>query len=161
MQTHDILFFDSYNVPIKKQLTGNYSYSDFHTRETGNKGRAFKYVYKSDSVVANSVHFIRTQKSDRAERIYRQFARLHKAIRKRTHGGSSALKKLSNYMGKKLRAKFIDPTAEGYFLHYYGITTNWKGAYYDRLTSENSAKPDVAIETEKLENIKRSTRPLD
>lgn len=159
MMDHDILFFDKYNVPIKQALKPGYSYADFDTREASYRDRSFKYIYKSNAVVANSVHFARMKKSNQAERVYRQLARLHKRIWRKSRRNSYWLRKLSLFIGKLLRARFVDPENEGYFLHYYGITTNWKGVYYDRLTPENSSKPDVPIEAENLERIRRVIKP--
>ena len=148
LERNDAILFDSYNVPFKNIISGDYSYPDFSTREIENRGSGFKYIYKSDRVIANNIHFVRTRKGDLSEKIYRQLARLGRKLSR----GNAFARLLSRIVLRSLQLKYVDPS-QGYYLHFIGITTNWKGDYYDRFSEETSRQPDTDIEPEFLAPI--------
>jgi len=148
LERYDAIVFDSYNVPLKKMAPGDYSYPDFKTREIENRGSGFKYIYNSDKVIANNIHFVRTRKSDFSEKIFRQLVRLARKLSR----GNALQRLLSRVLLRNLQQKYVD-LSQGFYLHYLGITTNWKGAYYDRFGKEASSRPDTGIEPEFLAPI--------
>jgi len=153
LEKYDAILFDSYNVPFKGVDSGDYSYPDFRTREIDNRAAGFKYIYRSDRVFANSIHYVRTRKGNLSESFYRQVARTRRKLAR----GNALQRYLSRLLLRYLRLKYVDPS-QGYFLHFIGITTNWKGVYYDRLSEQASSAPDTDIEPEFLDPIAKLAR---
>ena len=125
---YDLVLFDAYRVPFIKPSSEDYSYADFSFRDDTPQNGGFKYFYKPKSVTANNIHDALLEK--RPKKIYRKLENIYNRI----NSGQSRnrfFRCLLYLMSFVLRRKLV-PINEGHFLHYTGITNNWKSIYWDR-----------------------------
>ena len=115
-----MLRFDSYTVPLAATATADYSFRDFRYRERAPRKGSSKYVIKGSLPGFMNVHHFNP-----AARFW------HKLLPK-----------------SWIRTP-LAPVADAYFLHYRGITTNWKAHSRDRLktvdTAANFLTEDTAV----------------
>jgi hypothetical protein len=124
----DVLLFDSYQVPFQDCHAEEYSFGNFTKRELYSRECAKKYIYHGSEVIANSVHFTRTLENETLNKVQAEVVRLCRKMRKKW-----VLSKLATLLSESISKTREVKLHEGYFLHYEGITTNWKGVYYNRL----------------------------
>ena len=125
---YNTLYFSSFLVPHIDNLPEDYSFSDYRRRFDRPTRHAGKYICKSSSARGVSAHYVEES-----------------GIRFVSYG-RLLLRRLLNYLIRypyKRRSKFSRPvelllrkishrkvksysTEEAYFLHFLGITTNWK-----------------------------------
>jgi len=116
----EMLHFDSYTVPFSATSTPDYSFRDFKYREKEPRNGSTKYVMKGDLPGFMNVHHFNP-----AAHFW------HRLL-----------------PGSWRRAPLV-PVTDAYFLHYRGITTNWKAHSRDRLktveTAANFLIEDTAV----------------
>ena len=112
-----------------------------------------KNIYKSERVNANSVHFARNIDNIVLYKLQRELVRFLETLSKR----GVATKVLSRLTEHLTKTKEVS-RQEGYFLHYLGVTTNWKEGYMNRLNNSISNADITDISPAYLENI-RSVSP--
>jgi len=150
----DVIMFDSYNVPYFGNEPEGYSFGEFTKRYLNTKKRVKKkYIYKNEGVVANNVHYARKIDNIVLYKLHRELVHFFKSLSKR----GVATKVLSRLVEHLTKTKEVSPQ-EGYFLHYLGVTTNWKKGYLNRLNNSISNAEITDIAPAYLENI-RSVSP--
>lgn len=112
--------FNSYTVPFTATPDPKYSFRDFRFREKEPRDKATKYVVNGDLPGIMNVHHF-----------------------------NPALRFWQKLLPGYRRPPAAVPLADAYFLHYQGITTNWKIHNADRLElidlSENMYIEDTAV----------------
>ena len=154
LQEFDVVSFDSYQVPLLDGGTNDYSFGDFSKRNRDSRGGAKKYIYRDSAVVANKAHFVRTVENEYLNKVQRQLLRLFRKMKDR-----AILTSLATFLAERISQTRQVRLSEGYFLHYVGITTNWKGAYYDRLQEETGRDDFVDIDPACLRKIRNVCGP--
>jgi hypothetical protein len=96
----NLLRFDSYMVPHDTSLRDNYSFVDYIKRETMPRNGAYKYIVNGNTADILNVH--------------------------KTEPRGKVRNLLKKALPKKYRHASVEPVENAYFLHYMGITTNWK-----------------------------------
>lgn len=159
MQHHDVACFIPYRVPVVRPLPDEYSYGFFQERREENQisrrrkaGKSTDLMYKSVyrfSKVAFVKHHIPELQVHLTlrKRLGRKLLKLVKRLQVLvgvnliTTSRREQLDSFDNvceYLVRKLESSVngmnIVPTSEAYFLEYMGITTNWKGSYWNRLS---------------------------
>jgi len=140
-----VIYFDSYSVPFSKTINESYSFKDFHFRRKDNRIKSKKYIYKFNDVLVNNVHSCVTKSHMYLPGKYllKLLDKVHTFILNISSRFLS-IKPLLSFMIApinfiySLYGIYDVPLKEGYFLHYIGITTNWKyesGAKWNRLVN--------------------------
>ena len=145
----DVVLFDSYQVPYQDCGSQDYSYGSFTKREPVNRKGGKKYIYRDSAVIANNVHFVRTVENELLNKTQKQLMRTFRQMKK-----TKALNKLATYLSESISRTREAKLHEGYFLHYGGITTNWKDVYYDRLSVDIDDDDLVDIDPTDLARIR-------
>jgi hypothetical protein len=125
---YNLMLFDGYRVPFIKPISEDYSYADFLFRDSEPQQGGRKYFYNSSNVIANNIHTALLKRHGislyrRLETIYYKLSRTHKISRLYSY--------LLRFISIILKLKIV-PVNEAYFLHYTGITNNWKSRYWNR-----------------------------
>ena len=108
--------FDSYVVNYDPELPQDASFKDYVYREQNINGSAYKYVFDSALEGLMSVHYFNK-----------------KGL-------------LSRFSSKsKVKIAAVDPD-QAYFLHYKGISTNWKKHYSDKFKDDSLDKTDLELD---------------
>jgi hypothetical protein len=118
--------FNSYTVPFAATATPNYSFRDFSYREKAPRDSGSKYVMKGNLPGLMNVHHFNP-----AARFWH---RLSPGSWKRTP---------------------LVPPDDAYFLHYRGITTNWKVHNRDRLEAVDAAANFLVEDTAVIDAFSR------
>ena len=108
--------FDSFFVPYTSTVKENYSFSDFKKRSATARNEAYKYIVHSDIPGIMNPHYFHAE-----------------------------LGFWHRFLPDSFSRGPVIPVADAYFLHYTGITTNWKKHYVARL-SENAEQPKNTID---------------
>jgi hypothetical protein len=125
---YDLVLFNAYRVPFIKPLSEEYSYADFTFRDVIPQNDGYKYFFRPKAINVNNIHDALLKK--RPRKIYRKLEHIFNKLN-RLQSKNILLNSLINTMSLILRRKFV-PICDGYFLHYTGITNNWKSIYWDR-----------------------------
>ncbi|RPH51047.1 MAG: hypothetical protein EHM85_08225 [Desulfobacteraceae bacterium] len=125
---YDLILFNAYRVPYVKPVSEDYSYKDFSFRDSEPQVGGRKYVYRPSSVIANDRHNVLLKKHRKSlyKRLKNRYAKLCEVQNK-----SWVLRCLLRVMSMILKMKIV-PINEAYYLHYTGISTNWKSIYWNR-----------------------------
>lgn len=128
IKKYNLTLFNAYRVPFIKPISEDYSYKDFSFRDRYPQEGGRKYFYNPGNVIVNNIHsaLIKRYRISLYRRLEALYYRLCR-IKKKSRINSCLL----NLMSMILRLKVV-PFDEGYFLHYTGITNNWKLKYWDR-----------------------------
>jgi hypothetical protein len=113
-------------VPLAATATADYSFRDFKYREKAPRKGSSKYVMKGNLPGFMNVHHFNP-----AARFW------HKLLPR-----------------PWIRAPLV-PVADAYFLHYRGITTNWKAHSRDRLKSVDTAASSLVEDTAVIDAFSR------
>ncbi|EDM27642.1 hypothetical protein LNTAR_20588 [Lentisphaera araneosa HTCC2155] len=109
--------FDSYVVNYDPSLPQESSFKDYVYREKHVHGSAYKYVFDSALEGLMSVHYFNKQRSG-----------------------------FTRFLSKNnVKIPAVDPS-QAYFLHYKGISTNWKKHYSDKFKSDCLDKTDLELD---------------
>ncbi len=149
----DVIRLDSYHVPYFGNEPEGYSFGEFTKRYLNTIKRTKKYIYKNEAVVANNVHYVRKIDNIVLYKLHRELVHFLKSLSKRGVA-TKILSRLAEHLSK---TKEVSPQ-EGYFLHYLGVTTNWKKGYLNRLNNSISNAEITDIAPAYLGNI-RSVSP--
>jgi hypothetical protein len=149
LQRFDVLYFDSYSVPFTRIDVENYTFGDFSKRNRYSRKSAKKYIYHDASVIANNVHYTRNVKSEFLNKIQAEIIRLLRKMMK-----IRLFSKLAVFLIESISKTRQVELHEGYFLHYDGITTNWKSIYHNRLGQESDSVNLVDINPSYLARIR-------
>ncbi len=155
LQKFDVLMFDSYQVPFLDCRSDDYSYGAFSKRNRVSRIGGGKYIYRDSAVTANNVHFVRTVNNEFLNKVQRELIRLFRRMEKKR-----ILPKLATFFSESISKTRKAKLHEGYFLHYGGITTNWKGSYQDRLKRDIDSDDFIEINPACLEKIQNISRPV-
>jgi hypothetical protein len=136
---YNLILFNGYRVPFIKPLLEDYSYVDFSFRDNEPQQGGRKYFYRPSNVIANNIHDALLKRHGislyrRLETIYYKLSGTHKISRIYSY--------LLKFISMILKLKIV-PINEAYFLHYTGITNNWKSRYWNR--KEETALSDKHI----------------
>ncbi len=145
----DVLMFDSYQVPNQNLDSPDYSFGSFAKRNRVNKDKVKKYIYRDSAVVANNAHFVQTVENETLYKIHKELMRLFRKMKKKR-----SLTRLATYISEFISGTREAKLDEGYFLHYSGITTNWKAHYYNRLNVDINDDDVVDIDPAYLAKIR-------
>ena len=121
-----MLRFNSYTVPFAATATPDYSFRDFSYREKAPRNSGSKYVMKGNLPGFMNVHHFNP--------VARFWHKLLPRSRKRTP---------------------LVPPDDAYFLHYRGITTNWKVHNRDRLKAADPAADFLVEDTAVVDAFSR------
>jgi hypothetical protein len=154
LKKFDVVTFDSYQVPFLDCGSDDYSFGTFSKRYRVSRRGGKKYIYRDSAVIANNVHFVRTVENEYLNKVQRELVRLFRRMKDK-----GTLANLATFLSETISKTREARLNEGYFLHYGGITTNWKGAYQDRLKEESGADDFVEIDSACLEKIQNVSRP--
>ena len=109
--------FDSYVVNYDPGLPEEATFKDYVYREKNIHGSAYKYVFDSALEGLMSVHYFNKRKGI-----------------------------LSGFRSKNtVKIPAVEPT-QAYFLHYKGISTNWKKYYSDKFKEDSLDKTDLKLD---------------
>jgi len=125
---YNLMIFDGYRVPFIKPITEDFSYADFSFRDKRPQQGGLKYFYKPRAVVANNIHdaLLEGHQGLLLKKLRTRYYRLCNAQK-----NNRIYKCLLDLMAAILKLKIANVN-EAYFLHFIGITTNWKSIYWDR-----------------------------
>jgi hypothetical protein len=145
---YNLTLFNGYRVPYIKPQSEDYSYLDFRFRDSYPQQGGRKYFYKSDSVMINNIHsaLLRSSRISPYRRLETIYYRLYGR-----NGKSWIYSFLLKIISKILKLKVV-PIKEGYFLHYTGITNNWKSKYWNRKVETIKSDGLISLDIPKLFN---------
>ena len=116
--------FNNYTVPYIPPSAADYSFADFTKRAAEPRNLGCKYMARSD---------------------LRSYCKPHVAALYEQINGAFPLSTLAAKMYPKFIAHGkILPVEHAYFLHYAGITSNWRSFYHDRLQPYRQGSTDLA-----------------
>lgn len=143
MEKKDIVLIDSYWVPNTLDSGNEYSFSDYRYVEKLPRGEAHKYVYKPGKVSMNLVHSCcHINSRSVLYKILQAAKRLLAVFRLRAFNG------FFSFVEDSLFSKTaVLNLSDGFYLHFKGITTNWKKAYWDRSIKETSLEKYVEMDS--------------
>ena len=125
---YSLTLFNGYRVPFIKPGSEDFSYKDFSFRDRVPQEGGRKYFYNPSGIKVNSIHsaLLKSHRISLYRRLESIYFKLYNAKRKRWIYGF-----LLDFISIILKLK-IAPINEAYFLHYTGITNNWKSKYWNR-----------------------------
>jgi hypothetical protein len=128
IKKYNLILFNAYRVPFIKPESENYSYEDFSFRDSELQRGGMKYLYKPNKMIVNNVHsaLMKRHETSLHRRLEDKYYRISE-IAKKSLVNSFLLKFISEILKLK-----IVPVKEAYFLHYTGITNNWKSRYWNK-----------------------------
>jgi hypothetical protein len=143
---YDLILFNAYRVPYIKPGSEDYSYKDFSFRDTEPQVGGRKYIYKPASVITNDRHNVLLKKHRKSfhKRLKNKYSKLCEVQNK-----SWVYSCLLRFMSKILKMKIV-PINEAYYLHYTGISTNWKSIYWNRKEETSRTDKHVRFDIFKL-----------
>lgn len=135
MNQYEVIYFDTIPVPFIKPSKENYSFSDFVLRKQISRAEeghiAYKYIYQFAGVRLASTHqAITNSHGPIVEALSKLLKRLNQLS---IHYFKFPLDILIRY-DLELKNSYKFDIEDAYFLHFMGITTNWKSNYSNRLT---------------------------
>lgn len=125
---YSLVLFNGYRVPFIKPTSEDYSYKDFLFRDRYPQQGGRKYFYNSNKVIVNNIHTALLKRNRNC--LYRRLEAIYYKM-----SGFYTFNRFHIWflklMSMLLRIKVV-PIHEAYFLHYTGITNNWKAKYWNR-----------------------------
>ncbi len=138
----NVIYFSSFDVPQKENLPEQYSFHSYEKRSNKPRYYARKYIFKASAATGLLPHYVQTQH-------FRPWAYFIIFLRKLRNRNINTKRN-----AKAFRVRFIsmllriltndrkEPSLSvesAYFLHFLGITTNWKSLSY-RETAQKKRK---------------------